>query len=231
MLGAGFHQCEIHRRERSSESLKLIISTNIKRNLRTGKQQNPCLISSSSRMSSQSSRSTSLTLSRSWYPSLGVGRSLGVHLILATQKPSGVVDDQIWSNSRFKIALKVADRSDSNEMLHTPDAAEITQTGRAYLQVGNNEVYELFQSAWSGADYQPDKDDMGIEDHTIYLINELGQYEILNEDLSGLEDVDEIKEVPTELDAIVHHIQLLCEEQEIPPVPQPWLHRSKSASR
>jgi len=144
-------------------------------------------------------------------------------LILATQKPSGVVDDQIWSNSRFKIALKVADRSDSNEMLHTPDAAEITQTGRAYLQVGNNEVYELFQSAWSGADYQPEKDDMGIEDHTIYLINELGQYEILNEDLSGLEDADEIKEVPTELDAIVHNIHLLCEEQEIPPVPQPWL--------
>ena len=152
-----------------------------------------------------------------------VGRSLGVHLILATQKPSGVVDDQIWSNSRFKIALKVADRSDSNEMLHTPDAAEITQTGRAYLQVGNNEVYELFQSAWSGADYQPDKDDMGIEDHTIYLINELGQYEILNEDLSGLEDAAEIKEVPTELDAIVHNIQLLCEEKDIPPVPQPWL--------
>ena len=152
-----------------------------------------------------------------------VGRSLGVHLILATQKPSGVVDDQIWSNSRFKIALKVADRSDSNEMLHTPDAAEITQTGRAYLQVGNNEVYELFQSAWSGADYQPEKNDMGIEDHTIYLINELGQYEILNEDLSGLEDADEIKEVPTELDAIVHNIHLLCEEQEIPPVPQPWL--------
>ena len=152
-----------------------------------------------------------------------VGRSLGVHLILATQKPSGVVDDQIWSNSRFKIALKVADRGDSMEMLHTPDAAEITQTGRAYLQVGNNEVYELFQSAWSGADYQPDKDEMGIEDHTIYLINDLGQYEILNEDLSGLEEADEIKEVPTELDAIVQNIQLLCEEQNIPPVPQPWL--------
>ena len=152
-----------------------------------------------------------------------VGRSLGVHLILATQKPSGVVDDQIWSNSRFKLALKVADRGDSMEMLHTPDAAEITQTGRAYLQVGNNEVYELFQSAWSGADYQPDKDDMGIEDHTIYLINDLGQYEILNEDLSGLEEADEVKEVPTELDAIVQNIKLLTEEQNISPVPQPWL--------
>ena len=152
-----------------------------------------------------------------------VGRSLGVHLILATQKPSGVVDDQIWSNSRFKLALKVADRTDSMEMLKTPDAAEITQTGRAYLQVGNNEVYELFQSAWSGADYQPDKDEMGIEDHTIYLINDLGQYEVLNQDLSGLDLAEDIKEVPTELEAIVSQIQLLTESQQIPPVPQPWL--------
>ena len=64
---------------------------------------------------------------------------------------------------------------------------------------------------------------MGIEDHTIYLINELGQYEILNEDLSGLEEAEDIKEVLTELDAIVQHIQVLCQEQEIPPVPQPWL--------
>ena len=64
---------------------------------------------------------------------------------------------------------------------------------------------------------------MGIEDHTIYLINDLGQYEILNEDLSGLEEADEIKEVPTELDAIVQNIKLLSEEQNILPVPQPWL--------
>ncbi|MGN0691093.1 MAG: FtsK/SpoIIIE domain-containing protein, partial [Oscillospiraceae bacterium] len=38
-----------------------------------------------------------------------VGRSLGIHLILATQKPAGVVDDEIWSNSRFKICLRVQD--------------------------------------------------------------------------------------------------------------------------
>ena len=74
--------------------------------------------------------------------------SLSVHLILATQKPSGVVDDQIWSNSRFKIALKVADRSDSNEMLHTPDAAEITQTGRAMeaaklMKITSHELLEM----------------------------------------------------------------------------------------
>ena len=152
-----------------------------------------------------------------------VGRSLGVHLILATQKPSGVVDDQIWSNSRFKLALKVADRGDSMEMLRTADAAEITQTGRAYLQVGNNEVYELFQTAWSGADYQPEKDHLGIEDHTIYLINELGQYEVLNQDLSGLDMAEEIKEVPTELDVIVQEINHLHQEEGIVAVAQPWL--------
>ncbi len=82
-----------------------------------------------------------------------VGRSLGVHLILATQKPSGTVDDNIWSNSRFRLCLRVQDKQDSMDMLHKPDAAYITQAGRCYLQVGNDELYELFQSGYSGAAY------------------------------------------------------------------------------
>lgn len=59
-----------------------------------------------------------------------IGRSLGVHLILATQKPGGVIDNQIWSNARFKISLKVQDASDSKEILKNSDAANITVTGR-----------------------------------------------------------------------------------------------------
>ncbi|KXT77716.1 type VII secretion protein EssC [Streptococcus sp. DD13] len=152
-----------------------------------------------------------------------IGRSLGIHLILATQKPSGVVDDQIWSNSRFKLALKVADRAGSQEMLKTPDAATITQAGRAYLQVGNNEVYELFQTAYSGADYQVEKDKLGIEDHSIYRINDLGQYEILGEDLSGLDQAEDIREVPTELDVIVAELRHLHRVAGIAALPQPWL--------
>lgn len=80
-----------------------------------------------------------------------VGRSLGVHLILATQKPNGTVDDNIWSNSRFRLCLRVQDQQDSKDMLHKPDAAYITQAGRGYMQVGNDEVYEMFQSGYSGA--------------------------------------------------------------------------------
>lgn len=152
-----------------------------------------------------------------------IGRSLGIHLILATQKPSGVVDDQIWSNSKFKLALKVQDASDSNEILKTPDAAEITLPGRAYLQVGNNEIYELFQSAWSGADYVTDKEDDVTVDTTIYAINELGQYEILSEDLSGLSEKEEVQKVPTELDAVIEYIHQVTKEQQIPALPRPWL--------
>ena len=87
-----------------------------------------------------------------------VGRSLGVHLILATQKPSGTVDDNIWSNSKFRLCLRVQDRQDSVDMLHKPDAAYLTQAGRCYLQVGNDELYELFQSGWSGAVYDEDEE-------------------------------------------------------------------------
>ncbi|WP_042221347.1 type VII secretion protein EssC [Oceanobacillus manasiensis] len=152
-----------------------------------------------------------------------IGRSLGIHLILATQKPSGVVDDQIWSNSKFKLALKVQNASDSNEVLKTSDAAEITLPGRAYLQVGNNEIYELFQSAWSGADYIADKDDQEHVDTTIYAINELGQYDILTEDLSGLDKKEEVTSVPTELDAVIDYINDYTETQQIEPLPRPWL--------
>jgi S-DNA-T family DNA segregation ATPase FtsK/SpoIIIE len=84
-----------------------------------------------------------------------IGRSLGVHLILATQKPSGVVNEQIWSNTKFRVCLKVQDASDSNEMLKRPDAASLKQTGRFYLQVGYDEYFALGQSAWCGAKYYP----------------------------------------------------------------------------
>ena len=100
-----------------------------------------------------------------------VGRSLGVHLILATQKPSGTVDDNIWSNSKFRLCLRVQDKQDSMDMLHKPDAAYITQAGRCYLQVGNDEVFELFQSGYSGAVYEEEEEESKTDIATIYTLN------------------------------------------------------------
>lgn len=101
-----------------------------------------------------------------------VGRSLGVHLILATQKPGGTVDDNIWSNTRFKLCLRVQDKQDSNDVLHKSDAAYLSQAGRCYLQVGNDEIYELFQSGWSGATYYDDQSVQKTE--TVRLWNNVG---------------------------------------------------------
>lgn len=82
-----------------------------------------------------------------------VGRSLGIHLILATQKPAGTVDDRIWSNARFHLCLKVQDRQDSMDMLHNGDAALLRTPGQCYLQIGSHEYYELFQTGYCGQEY------------------------------------------------------------------------------
>lgn len=100
-----------------------------------------------------------------------IGRSLGVHLILATQKPSGVVDDQIWSNSKFRVCLKVQERADSMDMLKRPDAAELKETGRFYLQVGYNELFELGQSAWAGAPYLPSDKVVREKDNSVAVVD------------------------------------------------------------
>ena len=104
-----------------------------------------------------------------------IGRSLGVHLILATQKPSGVVNDQIWSNSRFRVCLKVQEKADSQDMIKRPDAASISQTGRFYLQVGYNELFALGQSAWCGAEYIPSDTAEKKPDAAVQVIDRTGR--------------------------------------------------------
>jgi len=85
-----------------------------------------------------------------------IGRSLGMHLILATQKPAGVVPDKVWANLKFRICLRVADTADSRDMLGIGDAALLPSSlpGRAYLRVGSERL-ELFQSANIAYPYRP----------------------------------------------------------------------------
>ncbi|MBV9141680.1 MAG: hypothetical protein JO115_12310, partial [Pseudonocardiales bacterium] len=66
------------------------------------------------------------------------GRSLGIHLILATQRPSGVVSPEIRANTDLRIALRVTDAAESTDVIDAPDAARIAKAtpGRAYLRCG-----------------------------------------------------------------------------------------------
>lgn len=142
-----------------------------------------------------------------------IGRSLGVHLILATQKPAGQVNEQIWSNSRFKLCLKVQTQEDSNEVLKSPLAAEIKEPGRAYLQVGNNEIFELFQSAYSGASERADNGN--VKEFTIYELPDTGKRTPVfsqKRQKSG-------ENSATQLDAIVRYVHDYCEQKHLAKLP------------
>ena len=67
------------------------------------------------------------------------GRSLGIHLILATQRPSGVVSADIRANTNLRIALRVTDAAESTDVIDAPDAAQISRAtpGRGYVRLGH----------------------------------------------------------------------------------------------
>lgn len=122
-----------------------------------------------------------------------VGRSLGLHLIFATAKPLGVIDDRIYSMCRSRICFKLVDEFESRDMLRSTDAAYLTNVGRAYMQVGNFETYELFQTAWSGAPSQ-----------------------------NGIEEKSEEISRKTQCEDTVQYIIELCKTENILSVGQLW---------
>ena len=150
-----------------------------------------------------------------------IGRSLGVHLILATQKPAGVVNDQIWSNSKFRVCLKVQDKSDSMDMIKCPDAASLKNPGRFYLQVGYNELFSLGQAAWAGAQYYPTEKRKKKVDQSVNFIDNLGNT-IKTYDTKQNEVV--VESEGEEITNIVNYIVITAKEENIS-VPQLWLPR------
>lgn len=151
-----------------------------------------------------------------------VGRSLGIHLILATQKPSGVVDPQIWSNSRFKVCLKVMDKQDSMDMINHPVAAMIKQPGRAYVQVGYDEIFEQIQSGFSGADYVPKEEFVNDDSITVNMIDSAGNVLRKARDEQKGESTSQ-----TQLEAVMQEVAALGEAGHLqtkqlwlPPLPE-----------
>lgn len=154
-----------------------------------------------------------------------IGRSLGVHLVLATQKPTGVVDEQINTNSRFRVCLKVASGSDSREMIRRPDAARITQSGRAYVLVGEDEVFEQFQSLYSGNVYNPNAVASQNTSNQVRIIEDSGVRRAFKKKKPEASPADgEKKKVieTTELMAIREYIVNVAKEHGIEKLNGPW---------
>ncbi|MBM4423806.1 MAG: hypothetical protein FJ030_10485 [Chloroflexi bacterium] len=134
-----------------------------------------------------------------------LGRSFGVSLILATQRPSGVVSDQMRANMKFRICLRVETADDSKEMLSRPDAATLPAIGgRGYIQVGGGGLSEV-QAAWSGAPYDEAKPD------PVYSIDEI------------LEALDKQNDPPRSLLGwLVGVLAAESRRQKIPKQFKPW---------
>jgi len=85
-----------------------------------------------------------------------VGRSLGIHLVLATQRPANVVKDEMRANLNFRICLRVQTIDDSRDMLRRSDAAFLPPDlpGRAYFQLGDAGTLRQFQVARVGVEHK-----------------------------------------------------------------------------
>ena len=139
-----------------------------------------------------------------------IGRSLGVHLILATQKPTGVVNDQIWSNSKFKVCLKVQTKSDSMEMLKRPEAASLKEAGRFYLQVGYDEYFDIGQSGWTGEKYVPTERIVKKIDDSICFVDHFGN--VIKRSVDPTKKVEVKEDIGDQLTNIVKYLDKIAQE-------------------
>ena len=148
-----------------------------------------------------------------------IGRSLGVHLVLATQKPAGIVNDQIRSNSKFAVCLKVQEKSDSQDVIKKSDAAFLKNTGQFYLQVGNHEYYVLGQVAWAGAQYTPSNTIQKKVDTSVEFISNIG------EPIKRVDDVlkQNVNSQGEQLTNIVRYISDLANKESLKKDNNLWL--------
>ena len=149
-----------------------------------------------------------------------IGRTLGVHIILLTQKPSSVIDDKMNANTRFRWCLKVANSQDSRDMLHHADAAKITNPGRAFVQVGEDEIYAEVQSYWSGAPYNPYADFEGKLNDTVSVVDIYG-----NKKSFEKKSNEGFKSEKSEIESVVEFLNQYVIKNEMKKALQIWVNK------
>jgi S-DNA-T family DNA segregation ATPase FtsK/SpoIIIE len=154
------------------------------------------------------------------------GRALGVHLILAMQKPEGVVNDSIRANMRFRICLRVERAEDSRNVLNRPDAYLLPNrpAGRAYFQVGNNEIFDLFQVARIAGFHR--QDGTATPTNGDWSISEVAadgrRIPLTQITLASPQAVLSDGETRTEAQVIVERAAKAAERLQIQRLPSPW---------
>lgn len=148
-----------------------------------------------------------------------IGRALGVDVLLLTQKPSDVVNAKMNANTTFRWGLKMASASDSREFFlnQHAEAGKITNPGRAYIQIGNDEVFEEVQSFYSGAPYNPYRDISLKRAVNIAAVDIYG-----NKSVYDVEKTTGFKADKAEIDAVVEYLDNYTRENNIPRARNIW---------
>ncbi|KAA3659017.1 MAG: hypothetical protein DWQ04_23510, partial [Chloroflexi bacterium] len=155
------------------------------------------------------------------------GRALGIHLILSTQRAADF-DNKIRPNIDIRMSLRVASREDSKTMFNRDEAySRLQRPGQAYVQVGDNEVFEMFQAARADVPYQPDgtANLNLVEDFSIYQVLPDGRRDnepIYEHNPAAESEVVKEPEVEmvSEAEVLVQHIKEYCTVGDYPPVRQ-----------
>ena len=147
------------------------------------------------------------------------GRSLGIHLIMATQRPAGVIKDNLRANTNLRIALRMADESDSQDVVGIKDAAHFDPgiPGRGVAKTGPGRL-ALFQSGYAGGWTSREPENADIEVAELRFGGENRW-----EDLTA-STVDEARDLgPTDQQKLVASIVRANRDAQIPPPRRPWL--------
>ena len=148
------------------------------------------------------------------------GRSLGIHLIMATQRPAGVIRDNLRANTNLRIALRMADESDSQDVVGIKDAAHFDPAipGRGVVKTGPGRLAQ-FQSGYAGGRTSREPENADIEVAELRFGGEIRW-----EDARVSENVDDKAELgPTDQQRLVKSIVSAAQLAGIPAPRRPWL--------
>ncbi|WP_158865645.1 FtsK/SpoIIIE domain-containing protein [Leifsonia sp. AG29] len=146
------------------------------------------------------------------------GRSLGIHLIMATQRPAGVIKDNLRANTNLRVALRMADESDSQDVVGVVDAAHFDPglPGRGIAKTGPGRLVR-FQSAYGGGWTSRDPERAGVEIAELRFGGELRWEE------ERVSDEPERDLGPTDQQRLVASIVRAQSDAHIPAPRRPWL--------
>jgi S-DNA-T family DNA segregation ATPase FtsK/SpoIIIE len=149
-----------------------------------------------------------------------VGRSLGVHLVLATQRPGGIVSGDMRANIALRIALRVRDRSDSMDVVESPDAAAISDRfpGRALVRSAGLDLHEI-QTAYAGGPVTRPTDRQRTEP----TVTPLAWSDLADEPPRPPAPERPASGLPTELAAVADAALAAAEALDVRPIASPWL--------